>query len=55
MARSDEARLTALRSKMDALRAQAQALEARQRGRESKGQCRGLQCPDDRSWKSDGE
>ncbi len=40
MARSDEDRLSALRSKMDQLRAQAQALEARQRGRERKADTR---------------
>jgi hypothetical protein len=40
MARSDEARLTALRTKMDQLRAQAQALEARQRGRERQADTR---------------
>ena len=40
MARSDEDRLSALRSKMDQLRAQAQALEARQRSRERKADTR---------------
>ena len=40
MARTDEARLTALRTKMDQLRAQAQALEARQRGRERQAETR---------------
>lgn len=40
MARTDEARLTVLRTKMDQLRAQAQALEARQRGRERKADTR---------------